>query len=43
MLPKRQANAFNDFYKSARNNEILEPKTTILVHLAVSMALACYP
>jgi len=43
MLPEGQTKAFNDFYKSARNNEILDPKTTLLVHMATAMAVACYP
>jgi len=43
MLPKRQKQAFEDFYKSARGNEILDPKTTLLIHMASAMALGCYP
>ena len=42
MLPN-QKKAFSGFYKSARNNEILGEKTTLLVHLASSMAVGCYP
>ena len=43
MLSEKQAIAFDNFYKSARNNEILDPKTTLLVHMAAAMATACYP
>lgn len=43
MLPKKQKKAYTDFYKSARYNEILEPKTTLMIHMASAMALACYP
>ena len=43
MLPKKQKNAYTDFYNSARYNEILESKTTLMIHLATAMALACYP
>jgi hypothetical protein len=43
MLPKDQMKAYSDFYDSARQNDILPPKTTLLVHLASAMALACYP
>jgi hypothetical protein len=43
MLPKKQAKACREFYNSARNNDILDPKTTLLLHLASSMAFACYP
>ena len=38
MLPKEQREGFNRFYDSARHNEILEPKTTLMIHLAASMA-----
>ncbi len=43
MLPKDQAKAFKDFYDAARNNKILDPKTTLMIHLASAMALSCYP
>ncbi len=43
MLPKKQLKAFADFYDSARQNEILEPKTTIMIHLAAAMAIGCHP
>jgi hypothetical protein len=43
MLPKDQSEAFKDFYDSARHNKILEPKTTLMIHLATAMAISCYP
>ena len=43
MLAKQQEKTYSDFYDSARNNEILEPKTTLLIHLAAAMAVGCYP
>jgi hypothetical protein len=43
MLPKKQLSAFSDFYDSARYNDILEPKTTLMIHLAAAMAVGCYP
>jgi hypothetical protein len=43
MLPKQQREAYKTFYDSARNNDILEPKTTLMIHLASAMALGCYP
>ena len=43
MLPDEQLNAYQTFYDSARNNEILEPKTTLMLHMAAAMALGCYP
>ena len=43
MLPEEQLRSYNDFYDSAYQNDILEPKTTLMIHLAVSMAVGCYP
>ncbi len=43
MLPGEQKTAFNRFYKTARSNTILDPKTTLLLHMASAMAFACYP
>ena len=43
MLPKKQKDAFHAFYDSARHNDILPPKTTVLIHLAAALAVGCYP
>ncbi len=43
MLPEKQQDAYTRFYDSARNNDILDPKTTLMVHLASAMAMGCYP
>ena len=43
MLPEKQAKAFNEFYKITRHNETLDPKTTLMIHHATAMAVACYP
>ncbi len=43
MLPEQQQKAFGDFYDVVRHNEILEPKTTLLLHLGAAMALGCSP
>jgi hypothetical protein len=43
MFPSKQKKAFEDFYDAARNNEILDPKVTVMIHLATAMAVACYP
>ncbi len=43
MLPKKQKKSYVDFYNAARYNEILEPKTTLMIHLAAAMAVGCYP
>ena len=34
MLPKAQKTTYDRFYKSAYENEILDPKTTLLLHFA---------
>jgi hypothetical protein len=36
-------NAFDNFYNFARKNKTLEPKTTLMLHLAAAMAVGCYP
>jgi hypothetical protein len=43
MLPKRQRKAYEDFYDSARHNEVLGSKTTLMIHMAAAMAVGCYP
>ena len=43
MVAEKQVKAFNEFYNTARNNEILDPKTTLLIHMATAIAVACYP
>jgi len=43
MLPEKQQVKFKEFYDAARNNGILDPKTTLLLNLAAAMALGCTP
>jgi hypothetical protein len=31
------------FYDSARHNDVLDERTTLLLHLASAMAVGCYP
>ena len=42
-MPEKLNKALDDFYDMGRNNDILEPKTTLLIHLAAAMAVGCYP
>jgi len=42
-LPEAQQKAFDQFYSSARNNTVLDEKTTVMIHLASAMAVACHP
>jgi alkylhydroperoxidase/carboxymuconolactone decarboxylase family protein YurZ len=43
MLPDKQQKAYANFYDAARHNGVLDPKTTLLLHLAAAMALGCSP
>lgn len=43
MLPELQKKKYREFYNAARFNEILEPKTTLMLHMAAAMAIGCYP
>jgi hypothetical protein len=43
MLPEPQNESFNQFYTAARFNDVLDAKTTLLLHLATAMSVACYP
>lgn len=43
MLLPKQDKSYRDFYNSARYNEILDQKTTLITHLAVAMSIGCYP
>jgi hypothetical protein len=43
LLPEKQKNKYREFYDSARYNDILEPKTTLMLHMATAMAVGCYP
>ena len=43
VLPEKQDKSFGEFYKSARFNTILDQKTTLMIHLATAMSVACYP
>ncbi len=43
MLSQTQQKTFNAFYNSARRNETLDPKATLLIHMAAAMAVGCRP
>lgn len=43
MLPESQLRCWKDFYRSARKNEYLDPRTTLLIHLATAMSVGCEP
>jgi hypothetical protein len=43
VTPEKSAKAYEAFYDSARNNDVLPEKTTLMIHLAAAMAVGCYP
>lgn len=43
MLPEKQQKAFGAFYDTVRENDILDQKTTLLLHLGTAMAVGCSP
>ena len=43
MLPQMQHQAWEAFFESTEINAILDPKTTLMVQLAASFAVGCYP
>lgn len=43
MLPEIQKNAYEAFYDSTANNQIINEKVTTMIQLATSLALGCYP
>jgi len=43
MLSDQASKAWEAFYDSARHNDVLDAKTTVLIHLATAMSAACYP
>ena len=43
MLPKRQKQTYEEFFESTAKNEILDQKTTVMIQLAASFVMGCYP
>jgi hypothetical protein len=43
MQPTKLSRNWQTFYDSARHNEVLDERTTLMLHLASAMALGCYP
>jgi len=38
-----QEKAFWEFYNAAKNQDVLDAKTSTMLHLAAAMAVGCYP
>ena len=43
MLPESQKIAYEAFFETTENNGILSEKLTIMIQLAASLAIGCYP
>ncbi len=43
MLPQMQQQAWEAFFESTEKNTTLDPKTTLMIQLAASFAVGCYP
>ena len=43
VLPTHQKEAFEAFFKTTEENDLLDPKTTVMIQLAASFAIGCYP
>lgn len=43
MLPEKLEKKYADFYQATVENGTLDPKTTVMVQLAASFAIGCYP
>ena len=43
MQPTSSSKHWQAFYDSARYNDVLDERTTVMLHMASAMALGCYP
>jgi len=43
MLPDRREKTFNGFQSEVFNNDVFDPRITVLFHLGAAMAVGCYP
>ena len=43
MLPERQKDAYEKFFESTAKNGILDSKATVMIQLAASFVMGCYP
>lgn len=43
MQPTDLSAKWKSFYDSARHNDVLDERTTVMLHLASALALGCYP
>ena len=43
MLPERLKQTYEEFFEATAKNEILDQKTTVMIQLAASFVMGCYP
>ena len=43
LLPEIQKQAYEKFYETTAKNELLDQKTTVMIQLAASFVIGCYP
>ena len=43
MLPQKQKQTYEAFFDSTKDNGIIDPKTTVMIQLAASFVIGCYP
>ena len=43
VLPEKQKQAYEAFYDATANSDIIDPKTTVMIQLAASFVIGCYP
>lgn len=43
MLPEKQKQTYEAFFESTADGRILDSKTMVMIQLAASFAIGCYP
>ena len=43
MLPARQKETYEAFFAATADNGLLDSRTTVMIQLAASFAIGCYP
>jgi hypothetical protein len=43
MLPENLSHTYNAFFEATADNSVFSKRTTIMIQLAASLALGCYP
>jgi hypothetical protein len=43
MRTSERGKLFNAFYRAARENDVFDERTSLMLHLASAMAVGCYP